>query len=198
MMTSFFLMNSYTPIRLISVASRLVSSLSSRAIPCSGVSSRSIKPVIKAKVFSGQATFRASSILPSISTSAAHTGKGLSQCVQCPSGQLRRFFCASCSSLRNTKSVAQRGQDRMSIRFHALGGVVAAGADAPLNKSLQSVHCARRAPCAFLRSRIQIFYKDEWPPRYHKIPSTQHVKRAANYQTNLIVQSVEQCLHRDR
>ena len=86
-------------------------------MPCSGVSPRSMKPVIRAKFFSGHATLRANRTRPSISTNAANTGRGLSQCVQCPVGQASRILSPSVlisASARKIKGAAQSGQNRYS------------------------------------------------------------------------------------
>src|SRR6476619_6873167 len=103
---------SYTPTRVCDVTSRLVSSFTSRAMPPSGVSPASMKPVISAYIFPGQAALRASRIFPWYSTIAANTGVGLFQCVQSQAGHRRRSLGPPSSGCTMSWSgVAQVGQN---------------------------------------------------------------------------------------
>ena len=114
-MTWFMRRNSYAPTSLTARVSRLVSSLTSRAMPSSGDSPASMKPVISANILGGHSALRASSTRPSTSTMAASTGVGLFQCVQPQAPQRRRSLSPlSSSSVMNSSGVAQWGQKRVS------------------------------------------------------------------------------------
>lgn len=114
-MTWFMRMNSYAPTSVTESASRLVSSFTSRAMPSSGDSPASMKPVISANILGGHSALRASSTRPSTSTMAASTGVGLFQWVQPQAAQRRRSFSPlSSSSVIGASGVAQWVQKRVS------------------------------------------------------------------------------------
>src|SRR5580698_7516315 len=155
MISSFLRMNSYTPTSSTDCATSDVSSITSRAMPCSGVSPFSRNPVINANMPSGHAALRANRIFPSYSTIAATTGSGLSQWTKPHSGSGHASRTRPPSwwgSGRSTRTFASRGQNRYSIMVpleKSVAGAERADFGGELLDCLgQRVPCAHQAAAA--------------------------------------------------